>query len=73
MRLLLIVLIVLGVLVVLAVRAASARRRADRSPQDQPQVVGPDPSPAGADGPAERPGGTPIPGSEEDRHRHGKP
>lgn len=73
MRLLLILLIVIGVLVVLAVRAAARGRRTDASANEQRTIVQPDPSPAGSDRPATRADGRPIPGSEEDRHRHGKP
>lgn len=73
MRLLLILLVVVGVVVVLAVRAAGAGRKPRHDPEDQPAVVDPDQSPAGSDRPATRADGRPIPGSEEDRHRHGKP
>jgi hypothetical protein len=69
----LVILIVVGVVVVLALRA-SAVGRSRRSPAEQPTVVRPDPHAAGADRPATRPGSDePIPGSAEDRHRHGKP
>jgi hypothetical protein len=71
-RLLLIVLIVIGVVLVVAVRLASARRASGRTPTDQPQVIEPDASPAGADRPASRADGRPLPGSEEDRRRHGQ-
>ena len=72
MRLLLILVIVLGVLTVLALRAAAAGRDPRRRADEQRQTVNPDPSPAGKDRPATRADGRPIPGSEEDRHRHGQ-
>jgi hypothetical protein len=72
-RLLLIVLVVAGVIAVLALRVAATGRTSRRDPGQQPQVIDPDPSPAGSDRPATRPDGESIPGSEEDRHRHGKP
>ena len=65
---LLVVLIVIGAIVVLAMRSAAVRSR--RAPAEQPTVVQPD---AAAGGQATRADGRPIPGSEEDRHRHGKP
>ena len=68
---LLVILIVIGVVAVLGMRSTAVRSR--RSPSGQPTIVQPDPSPAGRDQPATRADGQPIPGSEEDRHRHGKP
>lgn len=69
---LLVILIVVGVIAVVVMRIVSAGR-SPKTPDEQATTVRPDPSPAGADGPATRPDGEPIPGSQEDRRRHGKP
>jgi hypothetical protein len=68
----LVILIVVGVIAVLIIRAAAVGRTRP-TPDEQDPVVRPDAHAADPDRPATRPGGEPIPGSEEDRHRHGKP
>lgn len=75
MRLLLILVAVIGILVVLGMYMASQKR--DRSKaESQPHVKGApraDEFPAPGEGSPHRADGSPVPGSAEDRHDHGKP
>jgi len=62
--------------VVIAMMIARSRRPRPTDPHRQPPVEsaahGDLPEP-GSDESARRPDGSPMPGSKEDRHRHGKP
>ena len=78
MRLLLPLLIVVGVVVFVAMRASAAASTEKRQPPvDQPRPVDAEheitPPAPGEDLSPTRPSGEPVPGSQEDRERHGKP
>ena len=78
MRIALLLFIVIAVVVVIALRARGAASSDHRNrPVDQPDPIDADhqrhPPGAGEDpGPVNR-SGDPVPGSQEDRERHGKP
>ena len=75
MRLLIIVLAIIGILVVLGMYMASQNRRQPKS-ETQPEVRGgaqADEFPEPGQASPHRPDGSPVPGSRDQRHEHGKP
>ena len=75
MRILILLVAVVAILVVLGMYMSAQSRRRPKA-DTQPEVPGgarPDEFPRPGEGSAHRSDGTPVPGSAEDRHRHGKP